>query len=33
MGSRGLSDFEGLFIGSVTQRVLHLAPCPVLVVR
>ena len=33
MGSRGLSDFEGLFIGSVTHRVLHLAPCPVLVVR
>ena len=33
MGSRGLSDFEGLFIGSVTHRVLHLASCPVLVVR
>jgi len=33
MGSRGLSNFEGLFIGSVTHRVLHLALCPVLVVR
>ena len=33
MGSRGLTDLEGLFIGSVTHRVLHLALCPVLVVR
>ncbi len=33
MGSRGLSDWEGLFLGSVTQRVLHLAECPVFVVR
>lgn len=33
MGSRGLSDLEGLIIGSVTHRVLHLAKCPVLVVK
>ncbi len=33
LGSRGLSDFEGLFIGSVAHQVLHLATIPVLVVR
>jgi nucleotide-binding universal stress UspA family protein len=33
MGSRGLSDFAGLVLGSVTHKVLHLAHCPVLVVR
>lgn len=33
MGSKGKSDLEGLLIGSVTHRVLHLAPCPVLVIR
>jgi nucleotide-binding universal stress UspA family protein len=33
MGSRALSDWEGLFLGSVTHRVLHLAECPVFVVR
>jgi len=33
MGSRGLSEWEGLFLGSVTHRVLHLAECPVFVVR
>ena len=33
MGSRGLSDWEGLFLGSVTHRVLHLAQRPVFVVR
>lgn len=33
MGSRGLSDIAGLFVGSVTHRVLQLAHVPVLVVR
>jgi len=33
MGSRGLSEWEGLFLGSVTHRVLHLAECPVFVGR
>jgi nucleotide-binding universal stress UspA family protein len=32
-GSRGLSDIAGLFIGSVTHKVLQLAHVPVLVVR
>jgi nucleotide-binding universal stress UspA family protein len=33
MGSRGLSDVGGIFLGSVTHKVLHLVSCPVLVVR
>lgn len=33
LGSRGLSDLEGLFVGSVAHQVLHIAKVPVLVVR
>jgi nucleotide-binding universal stress UspA family protein len=33
MGSHAPSDWEGLFLGSITHRVLHLAECPVFVVR
>ncbi len=33
MGSRGLSDFEGLLVGSVAHKVIHHGNCPVLIVR
>ena len=35
MGSRGVSEEHGheRLVGSVTERVLHRAPCPVLVIR
>jgi nucleotide-binding universal stress UspA family protein len=32
VGTRGHSALGGLLRGSVTQRLLHLAPCPVLAV-
>jgi len=33
IGSRGRNKLEGLLLGSCTQRVLHMASCPVLVIR
>lgn len=33
LGTRGLSDWSGLFLGSVTHRVIHAAEVPVLVTR
>lgn len=32
VGSRGHGPVAGLLVGSVAQRLLHLAPCPVLVI-
>lgn len=33
MGTRGLSRWKGLFLGSVSSGVAHSAPCPVLLVN
>ncbi len=33
MGTRGLSDFSGLLLGSIAHKVIHHADCPVLVTR
>jgi nucleotide-binding universal stress UspA family protein len=33
LGSRGLTPIKGLLMGSVSERVIGAAPCPVLVVR
>jgi nucleotide-binding universal stress UspA family protein len=33
MGTRGRGAIEGLLFGSVSRKVAHLAPCPVLLVR
>lgn len=32
VGTRGQGPISGLLLGSVTQRLLHVAPCPVLAV-
>jgi nucleotide-binding universal stress UspA family protein len=32
VGTRGRTRLAGLLVGSVTSRLLHIAPCPVLVV-
>lgn len=33
VGSRGLGGFKGMVLGSVSQQVVHYAPCPVVIVR
>ncbi len=33
MGSRGLSEVRAFFLGSVSDKVSHHAPCPVLIVH
>ena len=32
LGSRGLTDLEGLFVGSTTHRLMHITDLPVLVI-
>jgi nucleotide-binding universal stress UspA family protein len=32
-GSRGLSNFKGLWVGSVSRKLVHYSNCSVLVVK
>ena len=33
VGHRGLGKMEELFLGSISEKVAHLAPCPVIIVK
>jgi nucleotide-binding universal stress UspA family protein len=33
MGSRGLGPFKEIMLGSVSHKVSHMAPCPVMIVK
>ncbi|HHW43205.1 universal stress protein [Desulfofundulus thermobenzoicus] len=33
VGSRGYGDLKGIFLGSVSHKLLHLCSCPVLIVK
>ncbi|MEW5762471.1 MAG: universal stress protein [Bacillota bacterium] len=33
MGTRGASELSGLLVGSVSHKLLHLAPCPVILIK
>jgi len=33
MGSRGITNFTGLFLGSVAHQVLHKSECPVFIAK
>jgi nucleotide-binding universal stress UspA family protein len=33
MGSRGVTDFAGLFLGSVAHQILHKSECPVFIAK
>ena len=32
MGTRGLTDLAGMFVGSVSHKVIHASPCKILIV-